>query len=393
MCEFLKNPYFKEVPDWVNQKNAFMNDDILKFHRSLDGYEATPVHTLDELGKSLGISSVFVKDESFRFGVNAFKPLGASYTIYRFLKSKWESRFGNEFSVFDFKNPEKMHELGTFTFCAATDGNHGRAVAWTARILKQKAVIYMPANTVLSRIKNIESEGAKVVLINGTFDECVARVDSDARANGWIIISDTAYKGYMFYPQFFMAGYSTIFREMDNIVNMPHHCKADIVILQAGVGGLAAAGTWYYTKKYGKNRPKIICMEPTRADAFMESVKKGKPTHSKRDYNSIMAGLNCGVSLLAWDYISEGVNYLMTVSDAYAEKAMRQYYYPLGTDPQIISGESGASGMAGLLALMEEDRFATLRKDLEINSKTTFLLVNSEGDTDPENFIKVIESI
>ncbi len=390
MCEFLKNPFYKEVPGWTKQKNAFMNDDIYKFHRSLDGYEPTPVHSLDGLAKKLGIGSVYVKDESFRFGVKAFKPLGASYTIYRFLKSKWETKFNSEFSVLDFRNPEKMQKLGTFAFCAATDGNHGRAVAWTARILKQKAVIYMPANTALSRIQNIESEGAKVVLIDGTFDECVSHVDADAKANGWIIISDTAYPEYMYFPQFIMAGYSTIFHEMDNIVNMQNECKADIVFLQAGVGGLAAAGTWYLTNKYVKNRPKIICLEPTRADAFMESVKNGKPVHSKGDYNSIMAGLNCGVSLLAWDYIREGVNYMMTVSDDYAEKGMRQYYHPLENDPQVISGESGSSGMAGLLALFEEDKFSALRKDLGINSKTSVLLINSEGDTDPENFKKVV---
>ncbi|HQI69282.1 MAG TPA: diaminopropionate ammonia-lyase [Bacteroidales bacterium] len=390
MCEFLKNPFFREAPLWANQENAFMNDDILKFHRLLEGYEPTPVHSLNGLAKKLGIGSVYVKDESFRFGVKAFKPLGASYTIYRFLKSKWEDSFPSEFTVSDFKNPEKMHQLGAFTFCAATDGNHGRAVAWTARILKQNAVIYMPANTVASRIKNIESEGARVVLIDGTFDECVSHADADAKANGWIIISDTAYPGYMFYPQFIMAGYSTIFHEMDNIVTMPSSCKADIVILQAGVGGLAAAGTWYMTHKYGKNRPKIICLEPTRADAFMESVKNGKPTHSKQDYNSIMAGLNCGVSLLAWDYISQGANYMLTVSDTYAEKAMRQYYHPEENDPQIISGESGASGMAGLLALCEEEKFSALRNELGMNSKTSVLLINSEGDTDPVNFKKVV---
>ncbi|MBP8041176.1 MAG: diaminopropionate ammonia-lyase [Bacteroidales bacterium] len=390
MCEFLKNPFYREVPQWTNQENAFINEDILNFHRLLEGYEPTPVHSLNGLAKKLGIGSVYVKDESFRFGVKAFKPLGASYTIFRFLKSKWEDSYASEFTVSDFKNHEKMAALGAFTFCAATDGNHGRAVAWTARILKQNAVIYMPANTVASRIKNIESEGARVVLIDGTFDECVSRADADAKANGWIIISDTAYPGYMFYPQFIMAGYSTIFREMDGIVTMPSSCKADIVILQAGVGGLAAAGTWYMTHKYGKNRPRIICLEPTRADAFMESVKNGKPTHSKQDYNSIMAGLNCGVSLLAWDYISQGANYMLTVSDTYAEKAMRQYYYPEGNDPQIISGESGASGMAGLLALCEEEKFSTLRNELGMNSKTSVLLINSEGDTDPVNFKKVI---
>jgi diaminopropionate ammonia-lyase len=391
MCEILKNPYYKQVPDWLNQKTAFSNDDILKFHRSLEGYEPTKIHTLDGLAKKLGIKSIFVKDESSRFDINAFKPLGASYAIYRFLKERWEKEFHTEFSVFDFRKPLKMQELGTFTFCAATDGNHGRAVAWTARMLGQKAVIYMPSATVKSRIENIKSEGAEVVLVDGTFDECVRKVDADAKTNGWVVISDTAYRGYMYYPQYIMAGYSTMFREMDNIINNQYQCKADIVILQAGVGGLAAAGTWYYTKKYGKNRPHIICLEPVKADAFMESIKNGKPTESKHQYDSIMAGLNCGVSLLAWDYICEGVNYLMTVSDRYAEQAMRQYYHPVGNDPQIISGESGASGMAGLLALLERKEFEAEREQMGINSKTSVLLINSEGDTDPENFRKVVK--
>jgi diaminopropionate ammonia-lyase len=245
--------------------------------------------------------------------------------------------------------------------------------------------------TVKSRIENIKKEGAEVVLIDGTFDECVRHVDADAKANGWIVISDTAYRGYMYYPQYIMAGYSTIFREMDNIINNQFQCKADIVILQAGVGGLAAAGTWYYTKKYGKNRPKIICLEPVKADAFMESIKNGKPTESKHQYDSIMAGLNCGVSLLAWDYICEGVNYMLTVSDRYAEQAMRQYYHPEGNDPQIISGESGASGMAGLLALFNDEKLAKYREEIGLNEKTSVLLINSEGDTDPENFRKILK--
>ena len=269
MCELIKNPFYAQFPEWYNRNSAFANEDILKFHASIDGYEPTKVHVLDGLAKKLGVKSIYVKDESTRFGVNAFKPLGASYCIFRFLKERWENEFKSEFSITDFRNPEKMKRLGTFTFCAATDGNHGRAVAWTARMLNQKAVIYMPLATAESRIANIKAEGAEAVLVDGTFDECVRRVDADARENGWIIISDTAYDGYMYYPRYIMAGYSTIFREIDNIVNMPEHCKADIIILQAGVGGLAAAGTWYYTEKYGANRPQIICLEPVKADAFM----------------------------------------------------------------------------------------------------------------------------
>ena len=390
MCEILQNPFYKPLPDWLDHKTAFSNDDIPEFHRSLHGYQPTKVYSLNALANKLGIKSIYVKDESSRFGVKAFKPLGASYTIYRFLKERWGKEFNTEFSVTDFKDTRKMKQLGTFTFCAATDGNHGRAVAWTARMLHQKAVIYMPLATAKSRIENIESEEASVVLVDGTFDDCVRKVDADANANGWVIISDTAYEGYMHYPQYIMAGYSTIFYEMETNINHEEQCVADIIILQAGVGGLAAAGTWYYSNKYGKKRPQIICLEPVKADAFMESVKNGKPTESKQAYDSIMAGLNCGVSLLAWDYIREGVNYLMTVSDRYAEQAMRQYYHPIGNDPQIISGESGASGMAGLIALLERDEFAPYREQMGINENTSVLLINSEGDTDPENFKKVV---
>jgi len=381
-----------DIPEWIDQPNLFSSDEILRFHSSLDGYKPTPIYSLDCLAKKLGIKSILVKDESFRFNVKAFKILGASYAIFCILKSKWEEKYKNEFTFSDFNDPLKIKELGTFTFCAATDGNHGRAVAWTARMLKQKSVIYMPFNSVLSRIENIKNEGAEVILIDGTYDDCVNRVDADARANGWIVISDTAYNGNMYYPQHIMAGYTSIFTEMEDSVNKQLACQADIVILQAGVGGLTAAGTWYYTHKYRQNRPVIICVEPVRANSVMESILNGKPSASNNDYNSNMAGLNCTISLLAWDYIKKGVNYVMAVSDAYAEKAMRQYFYSLENDPRIISGESGAAGLAGLLALFEDKKLTGWREKIGINSDTTVLLINTEGDTDPENFQRVIRT-
>ncbi|MCK9611809.1 MAG: diaminopropionate ammonia-lyase [Bacteroidales bacterium] len=390
MCKFIKNPFYKDTPEWSIQKSFFLDDGILRFHSSLQGYEPTPVHCLQNLAHKLGIKAIFIKDESFRFDVKAFKIMGASYAIFCVLKSKWENEFNSGFTISDFKDPVKMSKLGSFTFCAATDGNHGRAVAWTARKLGQKAKIYMPSNSVLSRIENIKNEGAEVILVDGTYDDCVNLVDADARAHGWIVISDTAYKDNMYFPQQIMAGYTTIFREMENSVNKPQKCEADVVILQAGVGGLTAAGIGYFVHKYGQHRPKIICLEPQRADSVMESIINGKPSASANDYNSIMAGLNCTISLLAWDYIKEGADYLMTVSDAYAEKAMRQYYYPIGQDPQIISGESGAASMAGFLALFEEEKLAGWRMKMGINSETSVLLINTEGDTDPENFKRVV---
>lgn len=391
MCEYFINKDYKQHPDWIDRGyGAFGNPETLEFHKSLPGYQPTPVHELPALAAALGLKNIYVKDEGFRFGVKAFKPLGASYSVFCFLKQQWKSRFGSELSVKDFLNPETMNKLGSFTFCAATDGNHGKAVAWTAHHLKQHAVIYMPSNTAPSRVKHIEAEGAKAVLVDGTFDECVALCDRDAKANGWQVIADTAYPGYMELPNYIMAGYSTIFYELEGVINHDDHTEADIVFLQAGVGGMAAAGSWYFRSKYKEKAPKIVCVEPVLADSFMESAKHGEARESKQSYQSIMAGLNCGVSLVAFPILRDAVDVYITVSDRYAEQAMRVYHDAKGSDPSVISGESGASGMAGLLALMSDPKLQAARTYLGMNQNTRVLLINTEADTDPENYRRIV---
>lgn len=391
MCEFYINPNKKQHPEWIEKGyGAFGNPETLEFHQSLPGYKPTPVHELPALAASLGLKNIFVKDEGFRFGVKAFKPLGASYSVFCFLKQQWEKRFGTVLSVKDFLNPETMERLGSFTFCAATDGNHGKAVAWTAHHLKQHAVIYMPSNTAISRVKNIEAEGAKAVLVDGTFDECVALCDRDARANGWQVIADTAYPGYMDLPNFIMAGYSTIFYELEGVVNHDGFTDVDVVLLQAGVGGLAAAGAWYYLSKYKDLSPKIVCVEPVLADSFFESAKHGEVRESRQNYQSIMAGLNCGVSLVAFPLLRDAADVFITVSDRYAEMAMRTYHNAKGNDPSVVSGESGAAGMAGLLALMTDPKLQKAKEQLGMGNNTRVLLINTEADTDPENYRRII---
>lgn len=389
MCEFLINPHKKpELAFTENKHDFFKSTEALEFHRSLPDYNITPLHVLNTLSEKLHTGRIYIKDESFRFNVNAFKPLGASYSVFRFLKKKWEEKFQNEFKVLDFKDEQKLKQLGSFTFTAATDGNHGRAVAWTARMLRQKAVIYMPADSAPARINHIESEGADVVLVEGTFDQCVMQADHDARRYGRIVISDTAYPGYMEFPKYIMAGYTTIFRELDGIICHEDRCDVDVVIVQAGVGGLAAAASCYFAEKYGSARPIIICLEPVRADSFMESAKQGKPAPSKQDYNSVMAGLNCGVSLLAWDYVRDAADIFVSISDDFVPEAMRILYYPSGNDPRIISGESGCSGMAGLLALLNHKNLSEAAAGIFPGKNV--LLINTEGNTDPENFNKII---
>ena len=396
MCEYAFNERVREWPVWTGTDFDFLkNSGMLDFHRSLPGYAATPLRELPSLAFRLGLGAVFVKDESQRFGIKAFKALGASYAIYRFLKKQWQARFQSPFMPDAFQNREVLAKLGSFTFCAATDGNHGRAVAWTARQLGQKAVIYMPADSVPARVASIRGEGAEVVLVAGTFDLCVERCAANAAENGWQAVSDTAYSGYREIPGWILLGYTSIFAELEGILHQPEKANIDAVVLPAGVGGLAAAGAFYYAKNYGAQRPFLICVEPLSSDCFLESLRFGKgnavPTRGKQ--TSIMAGLNCGVpSPLAWPIVRDAFHFFLAIGDKYAESAMRRFYHPLGTDPRIVSGESGSSGLAALLAMTDSDKLAAVRSRLPLSSTSRILLINTEGDTDPVNFKKTIES-
>ncbi|HEX7503075.1 MAG TPA: diaminopropionate ammonia-lyase [Acidobacteriota bacterium] len=394
MCKYAFNESCQKSPAWSGQEYAFLKDgDMLEFHRSLPGYEPTPLRELPDLAFRSGLGALFVKDESRRFGIKAFKALGASYAIYRFLKKRWLDSFTAPFTPESFRDQGTLAKLGEFTFCAATDGNHGRAVAWTARMLGQKAVIYMPADSVEARIENIRGEGADVVLVEGTFDLCVRRCAADAARNGWQAISDTAYPGYREIPGWILLGYTSIFAELEGLLHGSDKPNVDAVILPAGVGGLAAAGAFYYSKHYGAGRPVLICVEPVSSDCFLESVRhgRGRALATRGKQTSIMAGLNCGVpSPLAWPIVRDAVHFFLAIGDKWAEQAMRRYYHPLGMDPRLISGESGASGLAALLALTNSDKLASIRHKLPLSQNSRVLLINTEGDTDPVNFKKIV---
>lgn len=387
MCRSSFNPYRKVNPNW-EVYNFLETDDMLDFHRSLPGYQPTPLVALPRIAAELGLGQVFVKDESRRFGIKAFKALGASYAIYRFLKTKWEERFESPFTPESFRKPDVLEKLGTFTFTAATDGNHGRAVAWTARMLHQKAVIYMPANSARARVEAIEDEGARVVLVEGTFDDCVGQCAGDAEKNGWQVVSDTAYPGYMDLPRFILLGYTTLFREMEDSIHPPERPKIDFVLLPAGVGGLAAAGTTYYVRRYGEYRPTLICVEPEASACFLESIQlgHGRPVVASGRLDSIMAGLNCGIpSPVTWPFVRDGMDFFLAIPDHFAIEAMRLY-----AREGVVSGESGASGLAGLLALKSSEKLKEAVEKLGIFPKSQVLLINTEGDTDPENYRKIV---
>ncbi|MEN8221764.1 MAG: diaminopropionate ammonia-lyase [Acidobacteriota bacterium] len=386
MSRYLFNSDRKENPEWKDEGFRFLNnDDMRDFHRSIEGYKETPLKNLKKTASELGVGNIFAKDESGRFGIKAFKALGASYAIFRVLKNIWEEKYGTGFDFSSFKDEEKLKKLGKFTFCAASDGNHGRAVAWTAKKLGHKAVIFMPGETVASRIKNIEDENGKVVIVDGTYDDCVRVASEKAEKNGWLEIADTAYPGYTDIPSWVLNGYSTLYREMEERFGEHKIGESDFIFLQAGAGAFAASGVSWLVKKFGSKRPKIVIVEPLEASCYLESVEAGVAVATKGKMETIMAGLNCGVpSILAWPILRDSADLFISIPDKYAEEAMRQY-----AKEGIVSGESGASGLAGLIALMTDKDLEPAKSKIGIGKDSKVILVNTEGDTDPSNYKKI----
>lgn len=342
----------------------------LKFHSSLPEYKPTPLLRLTNLSKKYNVKDIYLKDESHRFGLNAFKALGASYAIHQTLEKKATSE----------------------TFCTATDGNHGRAVAWSAKKFGKKSVVFVPEDTTAIRIEAIEKEGAQVIQINGNYDEACQQAKKKAITNNWTLIQDTAWEGYTEIPALIMSGYLTMFKELEEEnLHTSIEPKIDIVFLQAGVGSMAAAGIYYYLNKYGAKRPRIIIVEPEEADGVLCSFENDEISTSKGNSSTIMSGLNCETpSLGAWDLLKSGTDYVIKINDEYAKQAVRELYFLIGSDKQIISGESGAAGLAGFLAIMNGSEFKTIKNTLEINENTSILFISTEGDTDKQVFGQII---
>ncbi len=374
----------------------FATDDILKFHSSIKEYAPTPLVSLPALAARYGVGQILIKDESERFGLKAFKALGASYAIYRFIKQRVERDTGVMLTVERFWEGVREGGFGAFTFCTASDGNHGRGVAWTAGKLGQRAVVYMPWNTVRARVKAIENEGARVVVVDGTYDDAVIIAAREAEQNGWQVISDTSYPGYTEIPLWIMAGYMTMFHEIENAINETGLRRPNFVLVQAGVGALAATAAFHYGLRRVGREPRqlsLVAVEPTDADCLLESARAGgeEIVPSRGSQNSIMAGLNCGMpSMIAWEVISRRFDLFVSIPDDYSERAMRQYYFPEAGDRQIISGESGAASLCGLMALMTDETLGRAGERLRLGADSSVLLINTEGDTDPVNFEKVV---
>ena len=345
-------------------------EEVFQFHKSI-GNEKTPLIELKRLADYLEVQSIFVKDDSRRLGLNAFKGLGASYAMNRQLE----------------KNPKIE------VFCTATDGNHGKAVAWMARKLKKKAVIYMPKGTVSDRINAIEKEGAEVNVINQGYDAAVKKahdkVDSFKDSKSWCLVQDTAWDGYEEIPMDIMRGYLT---QAHEITEQVKDQAIDIIFLQSGVGSWAAS-LMMYIFSFWNTPPLFISVEPHSANCLFQSIQSSKRVSVDSDETTAMAGLDCGtVSTEAWKILEHGIYGSVSIDDTLMEDAVRAFANPLENDIKIKSGESGASPLAALIGLINSNEHDGFKKAIKLNNRSNILVINTEGDTDRVNYRRILNS-
>jgi diaminopropionate ammonia-lyase len=363
-----------------------------ELHRQILGCRMSPLKGLDNLSSLLGLGNIWVKDESLRLNLNSFKVLGGSFAIYSYLKERLGYGDGDvPFSVL--ASPESKARFGNLVFAAATDGNHGRGIAWAAGKLGCPAIIYVHKDTTVARIQAIESYGARVVVVDGTYDEAVQKASSDAKENGWQIIEDTSWEGYEEIPVWVMQGYTTMFAEVQEQLTAQGFIKPTHIFVQAGVGSLAGSIIGFYRGLFGSEAPISIVVEPERAACIFESARAGDgKSHSfGGNLDTIMAGLACGEpNPIAWNILRDFADYFITCPDYVAAKGMRVYGVPLDGDPFIVSGESGAVTLGALMFIMQSPECRELKEALDLGPQSQVLLINTEGNTDPFHFRQVV---
>ncbi len=361
------------------------------FHRSFPQYEVTPLTRLSSLASHLGLKRLYVKDESYRFGLNAFKVLGGSYAIARYIAKE----LGKDVSQVPYQvltSDSLRKEFGQATFFTATDGNHGRGVAWAANKLGQKCVVRMPKGTTRTRLENIAKENATVTIEDLNYDDCVRMAAREAAATEHgIMVQDTAWEGYEEIPTWIMQGYGTLATEADRQLEADESRPTHIFI-QAGVGSLAGAVIGYFANRFKEDPPVMVVVEANAADCLYRSAMQadGSRIDVTGDMLTIMAGLACGeANTVSWDILRNHADAFVSCPDWVSANGTRIYGSPLRGDKQVISGESGSVTMGLLHAVMTKPEYADLKKALRLDQNSEVLLVSSEGDTDPERYHEI----
>lgn len=371
--------------DFLNLESA---KKVQSFHASFPVYKETPLVELKHTAKSMGLGNIYIKDESYRFGLNAFKVLGGSYAIGNYLAK----RLGKSITEMPYEklvSGEIKRELGDITFVTATDGNHGRGVAWTAKQLQQKSVVYMPKGSAEERLMNIRAEGADASITDLNYDEAVRFANSQAEQKGWVMVQDTAWEGYEDIPGWIMQGYGTMGYEA--YMQLPE--KPTHIFLQAGVGSMAGAVAGFFASVYGGDRPIITIVEPNKADCIYKTAEAadGKLHFVTGDMDTIMAGLACGEPCsIGWNVLRDYADNFISCPDYAAAQGMRVLGNPEPGDTKVVSGESGASAFGCIAEIMRDKTLVELKNKLKLDENSKVLFFSTEGDTDKENYKSIV---
>ena len=371
-------------------------DEIAKaraFHESFPQYSVTPLTKLPKMADLLGLGEVYIKDESYRFGLNAFKVLGGSFAMARYIAQQT----GKDVSELPYNvltSDKLREEFGQATFFTATDGNHGRGVAWAANKLGQKSVVLMPKGSTQTRLNNILAENAVATIEDVNYDECVRMANDMAmKTENGVMVQDTAWEGYEEIPAWIMQGYGTMAMEANEQLGEYGCDRPTHVFIQAGVGSLAGAVQGYFANRYPENPPKIVVVEAEAAACLYKGAALGDGSIQivDGDMVTIMAGLACGEpNTISWDILKNHVDTFIASPDWVAAKGMRMLAAPIKGDPAVTSGESGAAPFGTLACIMLMDEYKELREHLGLNKDSKVLLFSTEGDTDPDRYKSIV---
>ena len=346
------------------------------------GYRPTPLHRLDDIASRIGVAAIYYKDEAQRFDLKSFKALGGAYAVARQLRQRILAETGNSASVADLLEGNYDTIVNNVVVSCATDGNHGRSVAWGCQMFGCGCVIYIHRDVSIGRKQAMEKYGAEVIRVDGNYDDSVKQADTDARLHGRIVVSDTSYPGYMEIPRDVAIGYTVMLIEAVEQLDgeIPTH-----VFIQAGVGGLAAAVCAFFWELWGESRPRLIVVEPEQANCLQQSAASGQPVAVEGDLETLMAGLSCGeVPLLAWEVLKQGADDFLTLGESAVAPCMRLL---ANTEPAIEAGESGVAGIGAAIVAGED---AALAKTLELDASSRIFVIGTEGATDPDLYRELI---
>ena len=376
------NPTFGDAATRVLSPKDFADawDEITAW----DGYAPTPLINLAGMAKHIGVARLDYKHEGPRFGLGSFKALGGSYAAMRVLGRELSNRLGHDVTLADIRTGKYADDCAKITLVSATDGNHGRSLAWGCQRVGAPCRIYIHAEVSEGRAQAMRDLGAEVIRIDGDYDASVALAREEADTNGWFVVSDTSWEGYSEPPRDVMAGYGVMTTEACEALDQaPTH-----VFLQGGVGGLAASVAALLRQYWGADAPRVVIVEPDLAACLFESARAGAPTTVNIAEETIMAGLSCGEpSEMAWEILTEEASDFLTMPDSIVGPTVRGLARPEFGDPVIEAGESAVAGLAAVIAARTSDALST---KLGLNDTSRVLFIGSEGVTDPDIFAMIM---